>query len=102
MGNLRQEHSFNTSDVAGGLGIAQWIGNRRELLLARPNYTDITVQLNYLMEELNGVESEAKALILNSTSIEAATLAFSSKFERCGVCMDDKRITYAYEIMGRH
>jgi hypothetical protein len=102
MGNLQQEHNFNTSDVAGGLGIAQWIGNRRLNLINKGNYLDINVQLDYLMEELNGTENNAKQAILHAQTPAAATVAFSSRFERCGVCMDDKRITYAFQILGRH
>lgn len=102
MGNLQQEHNFNTSDEPGGLGIAQWIGGRRVNLVNKGNYLDLTVQLNFLMEELNGTESSAGAAIRASTSVESATLAFSSKFERCGICMDDQRIAYAYSILSRH
>jgi len=102
MGNLQQEHSFKTDDVAGGLGIAQWIGGRRQALINKGNYTDLTVQLNFLMEELNGSEALAKSAIVATDSLEVATLAFSSKFERCGVCMDGQRIGYAYNILARH
>jgi hypothetical protein len=102
MGNLQQEHSFKTDDVAGGLGIAQWIDGRRQALINKGNYTDLTVQLNFLMEELNGSEVSAKNAVVASDSLEAATLAFSSKFERCGDCRDGQRIGYAYNILARH
>jgi hypothetical protein len=102
MGNLQQEHNFKTEDVPGGLGIAQWIGGRRAALIGKGNYTDLNVQLNFLMEELNGSESAAKNAILASGSVEAATMAFSSKFERCGTCHNDTRIMYAYNILGKY
>lgn len=102
MGNLQQEHGFKTSDVPGGLGIAQWMGGRRANLMARPNYLDINVQLQFLVEELNGGESRAKAAIVATDSLESATMAFSSLFERCGVCRNEQRIQYAYQILGRH
>ena len=102
MGNLQQEHNFNTSDVPGGLGIAQWMSGRRDNLMARPNYLDINVQLQYLMDELNTGESAAKAGILASDSLENAVYVFSSKFERCGTCHNEQRVAYAYQILGRH
>lgn len=102
MGNLRQEHGFKTSDVPGGLGIAQWMGNRRANLIARGDYLNINVQLQFLLDELNGPEKRAGDALRASVSVEQATLAFSHLFERCGVCRDDNRIKYAYEIMGRH
>lgn len=102
MGNLQQEHGFKTDDVPGGLGIAQWMGGRRAALMAKGDYTNINVQLAFLVEELNGSESRAKAAILASSSVEQSTMAFSSLFERCGVCRNEQRIQYGYQILGRH
>ena len=102
MGNLMQEHHFQTSDAAGGLGIAQWTGGRRNNLLSLPNPYDIYTQLEYLMSELNGGYTSAKNSILGSTSIEAATRAFQNQFERCGICREELRIGYAYDIYDRY
>ena len=102
MGNLMQEHHFQTSDTAGGLGIAQWTGGRRNNLLALPNPYDIYTQLQYLMTELNGGYARAKSAIMSSTSIEAATRAFQNQFERCGICREETRIDYAYDIFDRY
>lgn len=102
MGNLAQEHHFQTSDTAGGLGIAQWTGGRRNNLLARDNPYDIYTQLQYLMDELNGGYISAKNSILAATSIEAAVRAFQNQFERCGICMEDNRIGFAYGIYDRY
>ncbi len=102
MGNLMQEHHFQTSDTAGGLGIAQWTGGRRNNLLALPNPYDIHTQLHYLMTELNGGYSRAKAAIMSSSSIEEATRAFQNQFERCGICREETRIGYAYDIYDRY
>lgn len=102
MGNLQQEHGFNTSDVPGGLGLAQWIGARRSNLVAKGDYLNVNVQLNYLMEELNGTEIAAKNAVLAYDNVESATIAFQNKFERCGKCMQSQRIMYAYEILARH
>lgn len=102
MGNLQQEHHFDTSDTSGGLGIAQWTGGRRTNLISRGDYLNIHVQLQYLMDELNGGYAYVKNAILNATTIEDATIIFQNKFERCGVCREDQRINYAYEIYERH
>ncbi len=103
MGNLQQEHKFQTSDERpNGLGIAQWIGGRANNLEAKGDYLNLDVQLNFLMEELNGVEHIASSAIRNSVGVEGATIAFQNKFERCGVCMESQRIQYAYDILARH
>lgn len=103
MGNLQQEHNFKTADVPGGLGIAQWMGGRRAALMARGDYLNINVQLDHLIHELNTVEGAAKAAIVAS-GLEGATAAFQNKFERCNpyYCHLDKRLGYAYAILGRH
>ena len=102
MGNLMQEHRFQTTDTAGGLGIAQWTGGRRNNLLSLPNPYDIYTQLQYLMTELNSGYTAAKNSIMSSTSIESATRAFQNQFERCGICREELRINYAYDIYGRY
>lgn len=102
LGNIMQEHGFKTSDVPGGLGIAQWMGGRRANLMARANYLHINTQLQFLVDELNGIEGHAKAGILATDNLESSTIAFSSLFERCGDCRNSTRIQYAYSILGRH
>lgn len=102
MGNLMQEHRFSTSDGPGGLGIAQWIGGRRQNLLQKPNPYDIHTQLNYLLEELDGKEHLAKKALLSATTIEEATRAFQNKFERCGICREQVRIGFAYAFYERY
>ena len=104
MGNLQQEHNFKTDDVAGGLGIAQWIGNRRANLMARADYLNINVQLDFLMEELRGGEKVAYNAIIAVDSLENAVISFQNKFERCNpyYCNPQQRINYAYGVLGRH
>ena len=102
MGNLMQEHHFNTTDTPGGLGIAQWTGSRRTNLINQyPNsYTNIYSQLAFLMTELNngGVGNKIK----NVGSLYEAVVIFQNQFERCGVCMQDSRVTYAQNILASH
>ena len=104
MGNLQQEHNFKTDDVAGGLGIAQWMGNRRSNLMARANYLDINVQMDFLIEELRGGEIRAHNSIVSTDSVDFAVRAFQNLFERCNPrwCHEAQRVQYAYNILGRH
>lgn len=90
MGNLAQEHHFRTD----GDGIAQWTDGRKANLMARPNPRDINVQLQFLVEEMQG-------LSLPDT-IEGATVTFQNQFERCGICMESQRIQYAYDVLAAH
>jgi len=98
MGNLMQEHRFNTT----GDGLAQWIGGRKAALLSRPDPYNIYTQLDFMMYELNGGYSRAKNAILNSSTVEQAVVAFQNKYEGCGICMENNRIQYAYNILASH
>lgn len=100
MGNLQQEHNFRTD----GDGLAQWTDNRKANLMAKPNWQDINVQLNFLMEELQGGEHLAYNAIKVSSSVESATMAFQNQFERCNpfYCNGGNRVQYAYAILARH
>lgn len=102
MGNLMQEHRFNTFDTVGGLGIAQWIGGRRTELLAMSHPENIYTQLNFLMHELSTNYVKVMDEIKLSSSVEDSMVIFQNKFERCGVCRQDQRMTYAYNILASH
>lgn len=102
MGNLMQEHGFRTSDAAGGYGIAQWTGGRRAALMTLPHPDNIYTQLNFLMSELNGGYAGVRDAIRASTTVDEAVLIFQNRFERCGICMYDRRIQYAYNILASH
>jgi hypothetical protein len=86
LGNLQQEHGFQTSNVPinaagdGGMGIAQWTGSR---LTAEEGYaksqglsaTSLVAQLGYMMKELHGSKSSALSAVQNaSTPAQAAHL----------------------------
>lgn len=98
MGNLQQEHGFQTS----GDGLAQWTGGRKANLMAMNDPYSIYTQLDFLMVELNGSYRGVKNNLLAATTIEQATIIFQDQFERCGVCMQARRIQFAYEIFGRY
>ena len=98
MGNLQQEHGFNTS----GDGLAQWTGSRKAALLSRDDPYNIYTQLDFLMYELNGGYRSVQAAIKASSTVEDATIIFQNKFERCGICVEDRRIQFAYNILASH
>ena len=98
MGNLKQEHGFNTT----GDGLAQWTGSRKAALMARSDPYNIYTQLDFLMYELNGSYRGVQTAIKASTSVEEATIIFQNKFERCGLCVQDRRIQYSYDILASH
>ena len=98
MGNLQQEHGFQTS----GDGLAQWNGGRKAKLLAMGNPYSIETQLSFLMIELNGPYIGIKESILSTNDIVSVTQIFQNHFEGCSMCMEGSRINYAYEILERH
>jgi len=98
MGNLMQEHRFRTD----GDGLAQWIGGRKSALYSRPYPNNIYTQLDFLMEELNGSYSYVKNGIMASDSLIGVVQIFQNQFERCGVCMEGQRISYARDILASH
>lgn len=92
MGNLQQEHGFQTS----GDGLAQWNGGRKARLMAMPNPYSLETQLNFLVMEM----SESSLNLPDD--VVGATQVFQNQFERCGQCNEIARINYAYAILGRH
>jgi len=98
MGNLMQEHHFNTT----GDGLAQWTGGRKAALYSRPYPNNIYTQLDFLMEELNGGYSSVRDAISASGSLSESVQIFQNRFERCGICMESQRIAFAQQILGSH
>jgi resuscitation-promoting factor RpfB len=98
MGNLMQEHRFNTT----GDGLAQWTGGRKAALMALPDPYNIYTQLNFLMSELNGGYVGVRDAIKSSSSVEDAVIIFQDRFEKCGICAESNRIQYAYNILASH
>lgn len=98
MGNLKQEHGFNTT----GDGLAQWTGGRKAALMAMPDPYNIHTQLDFMMSELNGRYAGVQAAIKATNSVTDATIIFQNRYEGCGICVQDRRIQYAYNILASH
>ncbi|MDR2163110.1 MAG: phage tail-type lysozyme domain-containing protein [Clostridiales Family XIII bacterium] len=95
MGNLRQEHGFQTS----GDGLAQWIGGRRAKLMSMKDPYSLSTQLHFLVKvELAGSYSYVKKLLKKCDTIDEATRVFCNKYERPGIPVMNKRLAYAREI----
>ena len=94
--NLRDESGLRTdineanptvAGSRGGYGLAQWTGPRRRAL---ENYaadrgqdpSDLDIQLDFLMNELNSTESAAYRRLLRASNASEAAVAFLNHFER--------------------
>ncbi len=98
MGNLMQEHKFNTT----GDGLAQWTGGRKSELYSMPYPTNIYTQLSFLVHELSTNYASVGSAIKSSSSLEESVRIFQNKFEKCGVCAESNRIEYARNILASH
>ena len=113
MGNMEAESSFNpsaienTSRAQKGHGLAQWTFGRWTALSnfatqqGKP-WDDVTVQLNYLKQELEGAESGVLKDPEFSSSQDPSVTAvrWRAVFERADVNLahDDRRITSALAV----
>lgn len=103
LGNLMQESRGNhtiTNKTSGAFGLAQWLGSRKQRLIAKyGNNPTVEQQLNFIWEELNTTENKALQKLLNTNTISDATRAFATHFER-GASHEmamNKRIKFAYQ-----
>jgi hypothetical protein len=95
MGNLQQEHGFQTS----GDGLAQWMGGRRARLMSMSNPFSLKTQLDFLVKvELAGSYSHVRTALERCATVEAATRVFCDRYERPGIPVMGKRIAYAHSI----
>lgn len=117
VGNLMQESgaSLNTSIKAAGsersYGIAQWnaaaaAGNRYGMLqeFAKDNngrWDDLGIQLRFIIYELNKFSYLGLGDLLAAESIEAAVIAFETKYERPSHAQRSNRIAYAKDVYNR-
>ena len=98
MGNIRRESSkFDPTALnshGGAYGIIQWKSGRKNNLKAYAEkngkkYSDLELQLNFIMEELNGTEKKAMKKIKEVTgsgvqAVKDAALVWNRYYERSG------------------
>jgi Phage tail lysozyme/D-alanyl-D-alanine carboxypeptidase len=112
VGNLMQESGVNPSSVEGGglpgRGIAQWSVNGRwkgVLALAQLQGlppTTLSVQLDFMWQELNSSYSGALASLKTQTDIAGATTAFEQQYEAAGLPDMSTRISDAQKILAQY
>lgn len=102
LGNLMQESRGDHSIVnkhSGAYGLAQWLGPRKQTLMAKyGSNPTLEQQLEFIWEELNTTEKRAKQKLLETTNVADATRSFAQYYERPGKneMNIEKRIQYAY------
>lgn len=105
VGNFQAESGVNPEafNSAGGgqgaYGIAQWRGGRQSRLKEKPNFNTLSVQLDYVWEELNSSESKAYEELVKETTARGAAISFDEWFERSGGGLLDERIANAENIL---
>lgn len=104
-GNLWGESTLNPESGAGSAhqGLAQWSASRYaaapETLVTGNPTTDLTNQLDYIVDELRGDYSGANQALLSSTSVDAATAAIFNDYEKPGDNTLPTRQGYANQIL---
>lgn len=106
-GNLQRESNFDPTDVnpsSGAYGIAQWLHGRKDALQSKANYSDLSVQLDFMWEELNGDESNALSKLQSTSTPEEAALSFEKFYERSGDTASGiaLRVKYANSIYEKY
>lgn len=105
LGNFEQESHLNPEaierihDPLSGHGIAQWTADRTTNLKnfaseKGKEWSDLGLQLEYLIKELNGAESKGVGA-LKLTDVEEATGQWQVLFERAGIPAMGNRLAYA-------
>ncbi|MGM0241196.1 phage tail tip lysozyme [Enterococcus sp. AZ103] len=103
--NFEQESQLNPAaierpnDPLSGHGLAQWTAGRTTNLKnfaseKGKEWSDLGLQLEFLLHELNGSEKGAVSA-LKVDSVEEATEQWQIKFERAGIPAMGNRLTYA-------
>jgi hypothetical protein len=70
--------------------------------MSRADPSSIYTQLDFLMYELNTGYSKVQTNIKASSSVDQALVVFQNQFEACGVCHQDARLQFAYNILASH
>src|SRR4029077_6177192 len=109
VGNLDQESNDDPTAVqyggGPGRGIAQWSVGGRWDTDSGDNATayaskmgesvwSLNLQLEFIWYELTSFSGYGLSSLKGSTDVTAATLAFMTDFEGCGVCDSTNRINY--------
>jgi len=83
VGGFIQESGLNPEISYGKktLGIAQWLGERKDKLLEKTNFLQLEPQLNFVIEEFNSTEKAARDKLKKAKTLEEA-IAAAASYER--------------------
>ncbi|WP_433192489.1 phage tail tip lysozyme [Nocardia sp. CA-107356] len=106
LGNMQVESGFDTGAYnpnEGAIGLCQWEGGRRANLEAfaaaqGKSVTDWHVQVDFMMHELQGGESNAYGHLKSANSAGAAAAAFDQYYERSSGEARGQRVANATSI----
>lgn len=109
IGNLQQESGVNPSSHqeggGAGRGIAQWLVDGRwpgVINLAKSqgkSEWDLSVQLDFIWQELHTTHTTSLNALLAATSLEDMTTVFEQKYEAAGKPNMPARIKYAQQVL---
>lgn len=109
VGNFMQESGMDPFSPPyeddHGFGLARWTSHDRQRALTAyasklgKGITDLETQLKFCWREFNGTERHALIRLLNTKDIAEAALCVSDYYERPGIPMNEKRITYAKQAL---
>ena len=97
----------NPNPSSGATGIAHWLGGRLSSLQAKPDWTDIQVQLDYLWDEDLPAQEKggfpALSELKKTDNLKDAVERFEAVFERSGDTGSyGKRLTYARDVLAKY
>ena len=100
MGNIQAESSFSTSDTnssSGAYGLFQWLGGRKQNLMAfaGDKYNTAKAQIDFMLLELEGSESKAGDAIRLAQTPEDAAEVWDRVYERSEGTTTKRRQNYA-------
>ena len=116
VGNLDQESGVSPTSVQSGgpgRGIAQWSVGGRWDTSANDNVhayatqqgesqTSLNLQLEFIWYELQTFSGYGLAQLRATTNVTDATVAFMSKYEICGTCVQTQRVNYAKAVLAAY
>ncbi|WP_019930922.1 phage tail tip lysozyme [Nocardia sp. BMG111209] len=106
VGNMQTESSFNTgawNSAEGALGLCQWEGGRLSALKAYAKaqgkpITDWQTQVDFMMSEMHGGESQAWSALQSAGTPAAAAAAFDQYYERSAGTSRNQRMANATNL----
>ena len=103
IGGLIQESNLDSNKVnpnGGAYGIAQWLDDRLIELRKRKDSNTLSVQLDFIIYELNNKEASAGKRLKNADTLEKA-IAGAASYERYGGINVRDGVTYEEVVVAR-